>query len=80
MKTIACTGRFFAALLGLTAVPGAGAASAESGAVPKPFSQEWAADPPKIEDSCEPADDRYAAAPLFRIAAPCPGFLPAPPA
>ena len=70
---MACTGRYFAACLGLMAVLGAGAASAESGAAPKPFSQEWAADPPKIEESCEPADDRYAAAPLFRIAAGKPG-------
>jgi len=61
-------GRALAALTALAAGFAAGAASAESGAVPKPLSQEWADDPPKTEDTCETSDDRYAMAPLFRIA------------
>ena len=48
-------------------------ALAETDAVPKPLSQEWAGDRPKIEERCEPSDDRYATAPLFRIAPPKPG-------
>ncbi len=49
------------------------AALAETGAVPKPLSQEWAGDPPKIEERCEASDDRYATAPLFRVAPAKPG-------
>ncbi len=62
-----------AALLGLAAALAPPAALAETNAVPKPLSQEWAGDPPKIEESCEPADDRYAVAPLFRIMPARPG-------
>lgn len=46
----------------------AGNAGAEGAPAPKPFSQEWANDPPPVEDTCEPANDRYAMAPLLRIA------------
>lgn len=66
--------RLSAVLLGLAAALASPAlAFAETGTAPKPLSQEWAGDPPKIEESCEPADDRYAAAPLFRIVPAKPG-------
>jgi hypothetical protein len=58
-----------AALLGLLAALAPAAALAETGAVPKPLSQEWAGEAPRIEAACETGDLRFAAAPLFRIAA-----------
>ncbi len=65
--------RLSAALLALAAALAPPAAVAETGAVPKPLSHEWAGDPPKVEESCEPADVRYAVAPLFRIVTAKPG-------
>ncbi len=61
--------RLYAALCALPAALASAAASAETGAAPKPLSQEWSGEAPRIEAACEAGDLRFAAAPLFRIAA-----------
>lgn len=68
-----CPGRLLALVSALAASLAASAASAQNEGVPKPLSREWADDPPAVEDTCEAGNDRYAFAPLFRIATGKPG-------
>lgn len=58
-----------AALLALLAALAPAAAPAETGVAPKPLSQEWSGEAPRVEDNCEAGDLRFAAAPLFRVTA-----------
>jgi hypothetical protein len=67
------TQRFFSATATLIAWLLAEAAAAQSGAPPKSLSQEWADDPPAVEERCETYNERYAMAPLFRVVAGQPG-------
>lgn len=60
-----CRSLTLLAVFAAVAVPSA----ALSETAPKPLSREWAGEAPQIAATCEAGDLRFAAAPLFRIAA-----------